>query len=178
MSTCDRLDLQTLGSQPDMPKNLADHCNFDNLWVSQSSTTPTILHNDECCPPSYGTVGFCVPGGQIRGRHMAVRCQPTYIVGILYWKNESATFYLTCDHFRDVTQPILALNLVFIGKRPMKSLQMMLLSTYTNGTIEKSPPPYNTTLGSRQSFIPKPISTPSSTLIPTIKYSLTLTHNY
>ena len=84
MSTCDRLDLQTLGSQPDMFKNLPDHCNLDNLWVSQSSTTPTILHNDECCPPSYGTVGFCVPGGQIRGRHMAVRCQPTYIVGILY----------------------------------------------------------------------------------------------
>ena len=25
MSTCDRLDLQTLGSQPVMPKNLPDH---------------------------------------------------------------------------------------------------------------------------------------------------------
>jgi hypothetical protein len=27
MSTCNRLDLQTLGSQPIMPKNLPDHCN-------------------------------------------------------------------------------------------------------------------------------------------------------
>jgi hypothetical protein len=26
MSTCDRLSLQTLGSQLDMPKNLPDHC--------------------------------------------------------------------------------------------------------------------------------------------------------
>jgi hypothetical protein len=26
MSTCDRLDLQTLGSQPVMPKNLPNHC--------------------------------------------------------------------------------------------------------------------------------------------------------
>ena len=28
-----------------------------------------------------------------------------------------ATFYITCDHFRDMAQPILALQLVFIGKR-------------------------------------------------------------
>ena len=26
MSTCNRLDLQTLGSQPVVPKNLSDHC--------------------------------------------------------------------------------------------------------------------------------------------------------
>jgi hypothetical protein len=26
MSTCNRLDLQTLGSQPIMPKNIPDHC--------------------------------------------------------------------------------------------------------------------------------------------------------
>ena len=26
MSTCNRLDLQTLGSQPIMPKNLSNHC--------------------------------------------------------------------------------------------------------------------------------------------------------
>ena len=29
MSTCNQLDLQTLGSQPIMPKNLADHCMVD-----------------------------------------------------------------------------------------------------------------------------------------------------
>jgi hypothetical protein len=34
MSTCNRLDLQTLGSQPVMPKNPADHCfGFGNLHV-------------------------------------------------------------------------------------------------------------------------------------------------
>ena len=46
---------------------------------------------------------------------MIVRCQPTCIVGISIMKNNLETFYLTCDHFRDITQPILALNLVFIG---------------------------------------------------------------
>ena len=28
MSTCKRLDLQTLGSQPIMPENLPNHCNY------------------------------------------------------------------------------------------------------------------------------------------------------
>jgi hypothetical protein len=50
MSTCDRLDLQTLGSQPMiiMPKNLPDHCygvlkmvfhqtNISNLTIAQYS---------------------------------------------------------------------------------------------------------------------------------------------
>jgi hypothetical protein len=36
MSTCNRLDLQTLGSQPIMPKNLPDHC-------SQFSSTFLLL---------------------------------------------------------------------------------------------------------------------------------------
>jgi hypothetical protein len=31
MSTCNRLDLQTLGSQPIMPKNLPEHCLYPNL---------------------------------------------------------------------------------------------------------------------------------------------------
>ena len=34
-------------------------------------------------------------------------------------KSNLATLYLTCDHFRDMTQPILVLNLIFIGKWPM-----------------------------------------------------------
>ena len=29
MSTCNQLDLQTLGSQPIMPKNLPNHCQQD-----------------------------------------------------------------------------------------------------------------------------------------------------
>ena len=35
MSTCNRLDLQTLGSQPIMPKNIHDHCfQYTLLWYS------------------------------------------------------------------------------------------------------------------------------------------------
>ena len=34
MSTCNRLDLQTLGSQPVMPKNLPDHCGKGNKYGS------------------------------------------------------------------------------------------------------------------------------------------------
>ena len=34
-------------------------------------------------------------------------------------KSNSSTFNLTCNHFKDITQSILALNLVFIGTWPM-----------------------------------------------------------
>ena len=37
MSTCSRLDLQTLGSQPIMPKNLPDHC-FEVVELCNSDT--------------------------------------------------------------------------------------------------------------------------------------------
>ena len=36
MWTCNRLDLQTLGSQPVMPKNLPDHCSSAAPMVSKS----------------------------------------------------------------------------------------------------------------------------------------------
>ena len=37
MPTCDRLDLQTLGSQPIMPKNLPDHwCAMSTRVVSNA----------------------------------------------------------------------------------------------------------------------------------------------
>ena len=62
--------------------------------------------------------------------------------------------YLTCDHFRDMTQSLLALELVFIGKlRPMQNLPMKS-STYTtlnNGRV----PFYNTRLGSIKYSIPE-----------------------
>ena len=39
---------------------------------------------------------------------------------VVWWdfvmKNNSEIFYLTCDHFRDKTQPILAFKLVIIDK--------------------------------------------------------------
>ena len=90
----------------------------DVIWVShfrKSQTTPTILHNQECYPPSYDTLEFCAPSGQSGRQHVVVRCRPICIVGILYSKTNLATIYLGCDHFRDMTQPILASNLVSIG---------------------------------------------------------------
>ena len=36
--------------------------------------------------------------------------------GYSIMKTNWSTFYLTREHFRDMTQPISALNLVFIGK--------------------------------------------------------------
>ena len=42
MSTCKRLNLQTLGSQPVMPKNLSDHCRGDGQSVEiQVFPSPT-----------------------------------------------------------------------------------------------------------------------------------------
>ena len=103
---------------------------------------------------------FCARGGQIRRWHVVVRCQLTCIMGILKWKNNSGTLYLTCDHFRDMIQPILALNLVLISKWHQ---------TLNNERV----PPYKTTSGSWESLIPEPKSTPSSTPISTIFKLLT-----
>ena len=61
----------------------------------------------------------CAWAGQIRRWYAAMRCRPTCNVRILQWKNNSTTFYLTCNHFKDMTQTILTQNLVFIGKWPM-----------------------------------------------------------
>ena len=53
----------------------------------------------------------------------------------------------------------------------------MMSSTYT--TLDNTRvPPYNTTLGSRESLISKPTSTPSSTPISTISISLVLFRIY
>ena len=38
MSTCNQLTLQTLGSQPVMPKNRPDHCIKPTGWASNSSS--------------------------------------------------------------------------------------------------------------------------------------------
>ena len=47
MTTYNRLDLQTLGSQPIMPKNLPDHClplwAFRGNWIEARSTTQFLL---------------------------------------------------------------------------------------------------------------------------------------
>ena len=44
MSTCNRLDLQTLGSQPFMPKNVPDHCSQSlELQLADPHTQPVHL---------------------------------------------------------------------------------------------------------------------------------------
>jgi hypothetical protein len=124
------------------------------------------------------TIHFCAEGGQIRRRHVVVRCWPTNIVAILQWINNLRTFYLACDHFRDMAQPISAFDLVFIGKWSVQNL-LMMLSAYTT-LNDKKVLPYNTTLKNRDSLILKPRSTLSSTLISmisSISNSLVLVHN-
>jgi hypothetical protein len=56
MSTCNRLDLQTLGSPPILPKNLADHGVGATLWSNtlklcalrvwppEQATAPHLIH--------------------------------------------------------------------------------------------------------------------------------------
>lgn len=71
----------------------------------------------------YVSVYFtCACGGQIRGL-------PTCNVGHLWWKNYLTTFYLLCNHFRDMTQPLLALNLIFVDKWPMWNTLLTPFST-------------------------------------------------
>ena len=42
MSTCKRLDLQALRSQPSMPKNLPDHCSLgvNRMWTKRNDRGP------------------------------------------------------------------------------------------------------------------------------------------
>ena len=54
-------------------------------------------------------------------------------------KANSTTCYLTRDHFRDMTHPILALNLVFIGNWLIYNL-ILMSSTYTTLNDKRSPP--------------------------------------
>ena len=79
-----------------------------------------------------------------------------------------ATFYLTCDHFRDMTQPILALMILVEFAN-----DVVTCTTWNNKRV----PPYNTTLGSREFWIPEPRSTRSSTLISANSNFLVLIRN-
>ena len=47
-STCNRLELQALGSQPVMPKNLPDHCLQDGMASSEED------HPELGCMQNYG----------------------------------------------------------------------------------------------------------------------------
>ena len=98
------------------------------------------------------------------------------VLWVLYNENPiQQHFIFTHNHFRDMTHSILALNLVFISKWPMSNM-LMMSSTYTT-LNDKRVSPYNTILGSRESLIPKPRSTPSSTPISSISKSLVLILN-
>ena len=76
-----------------------------------------------------------------------MRCRPTCVVVFYIEKNHLATFYLTCDHFRDMTQPISAFNLVFVGMTHVESAYSKL--------NDKRSPLYKTTLKGRKSLIPE-----------------------
>ena len=78
-------------------------------------------------------------------------------------------------HFRDMTHPILAFNLVFIGKWLIYN-PLLMPSTYTT-LNNKRFPPYDTKLGSKESLVLEPRWTPSSTPISTISNSLPLFHS-
>jgi hypothetical protein len=52
--------------------------------------------------------------------------------------SDSGTFYLIRDYFREMTQPILTINLVFIGNRSMKNL-LVMSSTYTTLNDKRVP---------------------------------------
>ena len=90
------------------------------------------------------TLDFCAQGGQIRRQQLGQTRRGHAVVrylccGYSMTKTNSVTLYLTCDHFKDMTQPILALHLVFIGKWQMQNV-LMMPSTYTILNIERVPP--------------------------------------
>ena len=97
--------------------------------------------------------------------------------GYFIMKNNSATFYLTCDHFSDMARLVLAKkNLVFVGKWPMLNM-LLMLSTYTTSN-DKRIPLITPHWESKQSLILEPRSTPSSTPILMITNSLVMIRNW
>ena len=54
-------------------------------------------------------------------------------------KTNLVAIYLTHDHFRDMTQSIMTLDLDFITKQPMKNI-LMMSSTYTTLNNKRVPP--------------------------------------
>ena len=106
-----------------------------------SSMIRSAIHRVMVCLIFVGEVG-------ILGGNMWLWGADQLVSWVLY--NEKSihwTSYLTQDHFRDMTHPILALQLVFIGKCSMSS-------TYTTLNNNKNPH-YNTILRNIESFIPK-----------------------
>ena len=55
-----------------------------------------------CYPLSYDMIDICAQGGQIRRWHVHVRTTNSYC-GFSMMEKNSVTFYLRCDHFRDMT---------------------------------------------------------------------------
>jgi hypothetical protein len=99
---------------------------------------------------NYDTLEFYTRGGQIRRWHVVVRCWPTYILGILWWKIVRQHFILHVITLETWHNQILTLNLGSTDKQPMQNL-LMMLSTYITLNDKRVPPspPNNTTLGSR-----------------------------
>ena len=62
MSTCNRLDLQTLGSQPVMPKNLPDHCP-NRIESAVNTKLPTIGPTTVIFNHQLTIYSFCRVGG-------------------------------------------------------------------------------------------------------------------
>ena len=100
------------------------------IWVShfcKSQTIPTILHNEESYHQAMSCLIFMLEVDKLRGDDLALirgamwlwGADQLCIMDVLWWKADSATSNLTCKHFRDMTQPILAWNLGFNAKWPM-----------------------------------------------------------
>ena len=55
MSTCNPLDLQKLGSQPVMPKNLPNHC-FRPWRSKQAGQSPVVTYVDKVASSTWATL--------------------------------------------------------------------------------------------------------------------------
>ena len=75
MSTCNRLDLQTLGSQQVMPKNLPDHW-YKSAWQSNMPTTrPNYYEYPNPCTTQYTTCLYTFPQKCYLPRRTKCKCK-------------------------------------------------------------------------------------------------------
>ena len=89
MSTCNRLDLQTLGSQPVMPKNLPDH------WVGDGTPCTVPSENFDYCLIIIRSLLWYIYRIWNQESSAPLYALQTYLVFIyfIFWHKQNKQFY-------------------------------------------------------------------------------------
>ena len=116
------------------------NCQHCDIWVGhlhKNQTTPiikSVVHQQTTTH-----LIFVGKVGKLGGNMWLWGVDQLVLWEIYTEKTNLVAIYLTHDHFRDMTQSIMTLDLDFITKQPMKNI-LMMSSTYTTLNNKRVPP--------------------------------------